>query len=50
MIKKYNELIKIAVETISVWKKGSYQNKAKEIESCKRDIVFFKSMKTKLTK
>ena len=47
-IKMYNRLIKMSAEIIATWKKGSYEFKAKEIESCKRDIAFFKAMKSKL--
>ena len=45
---KYNELIKLSVKTMSMWKKGSYSFKAREVERCKKDIFFYKTMKKKL--
>ncbi len=50
LIKKYNELIKLSIEIKSVWQKGSYSEKQKEIENCNKDIEFFKLMKKKINK
>lgn len=48
LIKKYNELIKLSLDIMLIWKKGSYERKAIQIESCKRDIAFYKKMKSEL--
>lgn len=45
---KYNELIKLSIKQISEWKKGSFERKALQIENCKKDIQFFKLMKSRL--
>jgi hypothetical protein len=45
---KYNELIKLSIKTMQIFKNGSYEFKAKEIERCKNDIEFFKSQKKKI--
>tara|TARA_R110000824_G_scaffold263062_1_gene451703 strand:- start:219 stop:410 length:192 start_codon:yes stop_codon:yes gene_type:complete len=48
-IKKYNELIKLSIKTMSVLKGGNYEMKSIHIENCKKDIKFFKMMKNKLS-
>jgi len=48
IIGKYNELIKLSIEIMLTWKKGNYEHKAKQIESCKNDIAFYKLMKKRV--
>ena len=47
IVNKYNDLIKLSINIIQIWKNGNYQFKQKEIENCKKDIEFFKKQKQK---
>jgi hypothetical protein len=45
IIQKLNELIKINIQTIQIWKNGNYEYKHQEIEYCKESIQFYKNQK-----
>jgi hypothetical protein len=45
ILKCYNQLIRMNVEEMQIWKKGNYEFKQKQIDQCKKDIEFYKSMK-----
>ena len=47
-VKKYNELIKLSLDIMMIWKKGNYTHKAIQIENCKKDIAFYKMMKSRI--
>ncbi len=48
ILKHYNQLIKMNVEEIQIWKRGSWKHKQYQIFICKKHIKFYKTMKQKI--
>lgn len=48
LVKKYNELIKLSIQIKSIFNKGNYTEKQKQIKICENDIEFYKTMKRKI--
>jgi hypothetical protein len=48
VIELYNDLIKLKIDTMLIWKKGNSSSKNQGIEECKSGIKFYKNQKRRV--